>query len=81
MVWWKKGDEPKSVSLWLDNISYFYEHRAYVEYPLNDAANCAIKNIRYKLLKNLIWYKCGLNNFCDIFKTEKFNVNNWLSLV
>ncbi len=49
MVWWKKGDEPKSVSLWLDNISYFYEHRAYVEYPLNDAAKCAIKNIRYKL--------------------------------
>lgn len=49
MVWWKKGDEPKTVSLWLDNISYFYEYSAYVEYPLNDAAKCAIKNIRYKL--------------------------------
>ena len=36
------------------------------------------KNIRYKLLKNLIWYKCGLNNFSDIFKTEKFNVKKYL---
>ena len=49
MVWWKKGDEPKTVSLWLDNISYFYNHRAYIEYPLNDTAKRAIENIRYKL--------------------------------
>ena len=36
------------------------------------------KNIRYKLLKNLIWYKCGMNNFSDIFKTKKYNVKKYL---
>ena len=36
------------------------------------------KNIRYKLLKNLIWYKCGLSKFHELFKTSKFKVKKYI---
>lgn len=36
------------------------------------------KNTRYKLLKNLIWYKCGLENFNELFKTNKFKIKKYI---
>jgi glycosyltransferase involved in cell wall biosynthesis len=38
------------------------------------------KNTRYKLLKNLNWYKCGLSNINELFKTKKYNVKKYLFL-
>ena len=83
MVSWKIGDEPKNVSLWLDNISYFYEDREYVEYPLSKPAIRAIKNIRCKLkyanmgIKNIETFQ---NRFQDKILQEFTKLPGFLPL-
>ena len=79
MVSWKTGDEPKNVSLWLNNISYFYEDNEYLSKP----AIRAIKNIRCKLkyanmgIKNIETFQ---NRFQDKILQEFTKLPGFLPL-
>jgi glycosyltransferase involved in cell wall biosynthesis len=37
-------------------------------------------NRRYKMLKNMIWYKCGITNFDNLFKSSKYDIKKYLYL-
>ncbi len=41
---------------------------------------CNYPNNRYKLLKNLFWYRCGITNYKELFKTKKYIIKKYIYL-
>ena len=56
-----------NISFYKNKINYRKrQNREEIKLCFQDWSN--YKNIRYKLLKNLIWYKCGLENSMNYLK-------------